>query len=224
MNSNSTIHVNCPSCHALLEIPSHVRNFQVYHEPILTAALSTQSCNGIHPLDPTPSQASQTSIANNAYALFQMVDINKNGFLDCQELQAALSSGGISFSLQTVNILLAKHDRERNGQLGFEEFKSLLDEVWKWKVEFGYDFESRMLLITLIPIKNRIQLSPSTFQTVFFSSDIDRSGSIQLDQFIKLVTELQLGQIRFNALDTQKANKIELTYDAFIDLLFSIRS
>ncbi len=53
-----------------------------------------------------------------------MVDINKkylmtikwisfSGFLDCQELQAALSSGGISFSLQTVNILLAKHDRER---------------------------------------------------------------------------------------------------------------
>ena len=79
-----------------------------------------------------------------------------------------------------------------------------------------------------------IHLSPSTFQTVFFSSDIDRSGSIQLDQFIKvgqellshsqLVTELQLGQIRFNALDTQKANKIELSYDAFIDLLFSIRS
>lgn len=38
------------------------------------------------------------------------------------------------------------------------------------------------------------------------------------------MTELQLGQIRFNALDTQKQNKIELTYDAFIDLLFSIRS
>ena len=75
-------------------------------------------------LDPTPSQASQTSIANNAYALFQMVDINKkwlthlqwfifSGFLDCQELQVALSSGGIQFSLQTVNILLAKHDKER---------------------------------------------------------------------------------------------------------------
>lgn len=31
-----------------------------------------------------------------------------------------------------------------------------------------------------------IQLSPTTFQTVFFSSDIDRSGSIQLDQFIKV--------------------------------------
>ena len=105
--------------------------------------------------DPTPSQASQTSIATNAYTLFQSVDINKkcvalriiqihSGFLDCQELQTALSSGGISFSLQTVNILLAKHDRERkcvfsfplndSGQLGFEEFKSLLDEVWKWKV------------------------------------------------------------------------------------------
>ncbi|KAK8828023.1 hypothetical protein WA556_004654 [Blastocystis sp. ATCC 50177/Nand II] len=217
MNNSSNIHVNCPSCHALLEIPSHVRNFQC---PVCTRTAA---------LNPTPSQASQTSIANNAYALFQSVDINKNGFLDCQELQSALSSGGIPFSLQTVNILLAKHDRERNGQLGFEEFKSLLDEVWKWKSAFDYfdtdksgaiDFQELQEALSQIGIT----LSPSTFQTVFFSSDIDRSGSIQLDQFIKLVTELQLGQIRFNALDTQKANKIELTYDAFIDLLFSIRS
>lgn len=29
MNNSSNIHVNCPSCQALLEIPSHVRNFQV---------------------------------------------------------------------------------------------------------------------------------------------------------------------------------------------------
>ncbi|KAM7455380.1 hypothetical protein BLSTO_03864 [Blastocystis sp. subtype 1] len=113
-----------------------------------------------------------------------------SGFLDCQELQSALSSGGIPFSLQTVNILLAKHDRERNGQLGFEEFKSLLDEVWKWKSAFDYfdtdksgaiDFQELQEALSQIGIT----LSPSTFQTVFFSSDIDRSGSIQLDQFIK---------------------------------------
>ena len=72
-----------------------------------------------------------------------------SGFLDCLELQAALSSGGIPFSLQTVNILLAKHDRAKryrsifcyyycSGQLGFEEFKTLLEEVWKWKVTFTF--------------------------------------------------------------------------------------
>ena len=115
-----------------------------------TAALSKTFILSRNLVDPAPSQASQSSISNNAYSLFQSVDINKkyvalfkiqiySGFLDCQELQAALSSGGISFSLQTVNILLAKHDRERkyfsvfgfysSGQLGFEEFKSLLDEV-----------------------------------------------------------------------------------------------
>lgn len=127
-----------------------------------TAALSKTFILSRNLVDPAPSQASQSSISNNAYSLFQSVDINKkyvalfkiqiySGFLDCQELQAALSSGGISFSLQTVNILLAKHDRERkyfsvfgfysSGQLGFEEFKSLLDEVWKWKVVFR-PFES----------------------------------------------------------------------------------
>ena len=89
-----------------------------------TAALSKAFTTRLDLIDPTPSQASQSSISNNAYSLFQSVDINKkyvalfkiqiySGSLDCQELQAALSSGGISFSLQTVNILLAKHDRER---------------------------------------------------------------------------------------------------------------
>lgn len=40
-----------------------------------------------------------------------------------------------------------------SGQLGFEEFKSLLDEVWKWKVVVDSSFNSRMLLITLILIR-----------------------------------------------------------------------
>lgn len=75
---------------------------------------------------------------------------------------------------------------------------------------FCFRLSSRMLLISSILIKVgllisknykkhwfrlgildvdsscSIQLSPTTFQTVFFSSDIDRSGSIQLDQFIKV--------------------------------------
>ena len=52
-----------------------------------------------------------------------MVDLNKkcvcwefmscSGKLDCKELQSALSVGGLQFSLPTVNILLAKHDRNR---------------------------------------------------------------------------------------------------------------
>lgn len=36
----------------------------------------------------------------------------------------------------------------------------------------------------------RIALSPTTFQTVFFSSDTDRSGSISMDEFIKVGSSL----------------------------------
>ncbi|KAK8812809.1 hypothetical protein WA538_002543 [Blastocystis sp. DL] len=79
-----------------------------------------------------------TQVERNAYYLYQMVDFNRNGTLDCRELQTALSYGGLHFSLPTVNILLSKHDRNRNGQLEFEEFKTLLDEVWRWKDAFDY--------------------------------------------------------------------------------------
>jgi len=63
-------------------------------------------------------------------------------------LQTALNYGGLQFSLPTVNILLSKHDRNRQsflnrllrdrGQIDFSEFKSLLDEVWRWKDAFDF--------------------------------------------------------------------------------------
>lgn len=84
-------------------------------------------------------------------------------------MQSALSYGGLQFSLPTVNILLAKHDRNRkyalffffkhSGQIEFDEFKSLLDEVWKWKDAFDYfdtdksgsiDFQELQQALTLI--------------------------------------------------------------------------
>lgn len=69
-----------------------------------------------------------------------------------------------------------------------------------------------------------IFLSPTTFQTVFFSSDTDRSGSISMDEFIKLVTELQLSQVKYMSLDRDENGRVDLSYDKFVDLLFSIRS
>lgn len=35
-------------------------------------------------------------------------------------------------------------------------------------------------------LTHSINLSPTTYQTVFFSSDTDRSGSISMDEFIKV--------------------------------------
>ena len=59
-----------------------------------------------------------------------------------------MNYGGLQFSLPTVNILLSKHDRNRkwllvgivmnSGQIDFSEFKSLLDEVWRWKDAFDF--------------------------------------------------------------------------------------
>lgn len=89
-------------------------------------------------------------------------------------------------------------------------------------------------IIVIISINHRINLSPTTFQTVFFSSDIDRSGTISIDEFIKvgngflsqeqLVTELQVSQIKYNSLNRDENGKVELSYDTFVNLVFSIRS
>ena len=139
---------------------------------------------------------------------------------------------------------------DTSGQLEFEEFKSLIDEVWRLKEAFDYfdtdksgsiDFgELQQALIMIGYISARqvtpsINLSPTTYQTVFFSSDTDRSGSISMDEFIKvrllsdctmvqLVTELQLSQIRYMELDRDESGRVNMSYDKFVDLIFSIRT
>lgn len=37
-----------------------------------------------------------------------------------------------------------------------------------------------------------VNLSPTTFQTVFFSSDTDRSGTISMDEFIKVIIKVDV--------------------------------
>lgn len=65
----------------------------------------------------------------------------------------------ITLTLTTVELLIFRNSRRHSVRLGRHWCSSLICSI---------------------------ALSPSTFQTVFFSSDIDRSGSIQLDQFIKV--------------------------------------
>lgn len=45
-----------------------------------------------------------------------------------------------------------------------------------------------------------------------------------MDEFIKLVTELQLSQVKYKSLDRDENGRVDLSYDKFVDLLFSIRS
>ena len=75
------------------------------------------------------------------------------------------------FVYVTIQNAFDYFDTDKSGAIDFQELQEAL-------VQIGQGYQLLLML--------RIQLSPSTFQTVFFSSDIDRSGSIQLDQFIKV--------------------------------------
>lgn len=95
---------------------------------IIVSSLSLPTWGEYYPLwipivgEPPKSEESDTA-ERSAYFIYNMVDLNKkcvcwefircSGKLDCKELQSALSVGGLQFSLPTVNILLAKHDRNR---------------------------------------------------------------------------------------------------------------
>lgn len=73
--------------------------------------------------------------------------------------------------------------------------------MWRWKEAFDYfdtdksgsiDFGELQQALIMIGLRLSwwvicsVNLSPTTYQTVFFASDTDRSGSISMDEFIKV--------------------------------------
>ncbi|EFN55456.1 hypothetical protein CHLNCDRAFT_133793 [Chlorella variabilis] len=56
--------------------------------------------------------------------LFQTLDVDKNGSLDVQEMQAALRQLGLPAGASYISDLLTQYDRDKNREVQFSEFKS----------------------------------------------------------------------------------------------------
>ncbi|KAF8260331.1 hypothetical protein EI94DRAFT_912115 [Lactarius quietus] len=63
---------------------------------------------------------------NRLWKLFDNVDEDQSGHIDATELQNALINGDLStFDLNTVTLLVNFFDRNKNGQISFNEFTGL---------------------------------------------------------------------------------------------------
>ena len=66
--------------------------------------------------------------------IFQQVDKDRSNAINSVELQACLSNGTWEpFNSETVKLMITMFDRDRKGQLNFEEFKQLWKYVEDWR-------------------------------------------------------------------------------------------
>ena len=200
--------VTCQGCRNQIQIPEGMGSCQC---PICRTVLRNDAS----------APATQNS---PAYALFTQVDTDRSGKLNVNELQAALQSGGLRFTLPTVNILMRKYSPQ-TFEIDFPGFEALLQEIWQWKAAFDfYDTDKGGFLdqneFANALVKIGYQFPPEVVNTIFISSDDDHSGTLELDNFIKIISQIQCLTSKFVNLDQNRSGSITVDFNTLITLCF----
>ncbi|XP_071785528.1 programmed cell death protein 6-like [Asterias amurensis] len=173
-----------------------------------------------------PDQQQQQFLWN----VFSKVDKDRSGAISVDELQQALSNGTWTpFNPETVRLMIGMFDRDHSGNINFQEFGSLWKYITDWQTTFrSYDRDNSGS-IDKNELQNAIvsfgfRLSDRFFTLLIRKFDRQGKGSIAFDDFIQCCITLQTLTNSFKAFDTNRNGWIEIGYEQFLTLVFSMKS
>jgi Ca2+-binding EF-hand superfamily protein len=159
------------------------------------------------------------------YALvqsFNSVDADGSGSIDARELQRALASGGLVFSLQTVALLIRLNSSNTNGLLSFSEFKAVHEFLSHAHQSFVHFDASRSGKLNKDEVLRALvyggygDVDETAIKHACKSFDPDRSNDLGVDQYIGLMLFLHACRRVFKSFDLDKDGKITLDFNQFI--------
>ncbi|XP_065913500.1 programmed cell death protein 6-like [Dysidea avara] len=164
------------------------------------------------------------------WGIFQRVDKDHSGAISAQELQEALKNGSWTpFNPETVRLMIGMFDRDRNGTISFQEFGALWKYVQDWQTTFkSYDrdnsgaIDKNELKAALTSFGYR--LSDKFYDLLVRKFDRSGRGVIAFDDFIQCCVVIQTLTSSFQAYDTNRNGWIQIGYEQFLTLVFSLRA
>jgi Ca2+-binding EF-hand superfamily protein len=182
-----------------------------------------QGYNQPPPPQPQPDQ-------NFLWSVFQRVDRDRSGQISAKELQDALSNGTWTpFNPETVRLMIGMFDRDQTGTINFQEFASLWKYVTDWQNTFrGYDrdnsgsIDKNELKTALTSFGYR--LSDSFYDLLVRKFDRQNRGNVSFDDFIQCCVVLHTLTAAFRHHDTDQDGWINIGYEQFLTLVFSLKS
>ncbi|XP_074646117.1 programmed cell death protein 6-like isoform X2 [Tubulanus polymorphus] len=166
---------------------------------------------------------------NFLWNIFQKVDKDRSGAINTTELQQALSNGTWTpFNPETVRLMIGMFDRDHSGTINFDEFMSLWKYITDWQNTFrGYDrdnsgsIDKRELQAALTNFGYR--LSDQFYNLLLRKFDRQGRGTIAFDDFIQCCVVMQTLTASFQHHDTNRSGWININYESFLMLVFSLR-
>lgn len=167
---------------------------------------------------------------NSLWNIFQKVDRDRSGQISSNELQQALSNGTwTTFNPETTRLMIGMFDSDNSGSINFQEFGSLWKYITDWQTTFrSYDRDNSGSID-----KNELKQSLTAFgyrlSDRFYDiliKKFDRSGRgvINFDDFIQCCVVIQMLTSSFQQYDTNRNGWINIGYEQFLSLVFSLKT
>jgi len=159
---------------------------------------------------------------------FQKIDKDRNGSINSNELQQALSNGTWTpFNPETIRLMMGMFDRDGSRSLSFEEFASLYQFVLDWQRCFSrFDrdnsgsIDKRELREALTSFGYR--LSDNFIDVLIRKFDRQGKGGVAFDDFIQACVTLQTLTNAFRKYDHQQNGTITLKYEDFLTMVLEL--
>ncbi|KAI8504382.1 PREDICTED: programmed cell death protein 6-like isoform X1 [Branchiostoma belcheri] len=167
---------------------------------------------------------------NFLWQVFGRVDADRSGAISAKELQTALSNGTWTpFNPETVRLMIGMFDRDNTGTINFQEFQSLWKYITDWQNTFrSYDrdnsgsIDRNELKTALTSFGYR--LSDRFYDILIRKFDRHGRGQIHFDDFIQCCVTIQTLTGSFQQFDTNRNGWIDISYEQFLTLVFSLKS
>ncbi|XP_057834775.1 calcium-binding protein CBP isoform X2 [Cryptomeria japonica] len=194
--------------------PTQEQSYDVYPPP--------QSYPDVYPPRATKQQAFFAPGTDpEIIRAFRAYDEDGNGLIDDEELQKALSTADLSYSIRTVRLLMFKYNSNCT-RIGPKEFTTLWHDLQAWRSIFEKFDRDRSGTIDNMELRDALrQLGLAVSQPVLqlLLTKYDRTGEdsgIDYDNFIECGIIVKGLTQKFKEKDKRRSGAATLTYEDFM--------
>ena len=124
--------------------------------------------------------------------------------------------------------MVSMFDRDGNGTINFNEFESLWKYITDWQRTFETYDADRSGSIDQNELRTALtnfgyNLTPEFYSVLVRKYDRHGGGNIKFDDFIQCCVTLQILTQSFRQYDSNNNGWIQVSYEQFLYLVFSIR-
>ena len=158
---------------------------------------------------------------------FKQADLNHSGSIDARELSVAFQASNLPpMGPSTVLALFNQFDIQRSYRMDLTTFQALVHYVRDWHKMFLNFDKDRSGVIDKTEFKQAIQtfgylLSDKILTTIMKRYDGVGDETMVFDDFVHACSSVRALTERFKQLDKQRANSVTMTYEQFLELVFS---